>query len=87
MPPPYTVEGRVKEKNVTPAAEKKWEQFLKNIRTMELKDAAEAAVGTASSTQFKKTGNQYQFRLSQKDRVNFVLNGNRLTQVQVGGHS
>jgi hypothetical protein len=87
MPPPYVIDGRVKEKNVTPAAEKKWAQFLVNIKSMELQKAAESAVGTTSSTQFKKTGSQYQFRLSQKDRVNFVLSGNKLTQVQVGGHS
>jgi G:T/U-mismatch repair DNA glycosylase len=84
---PYTIDGKIKEKNLTASDRKKWDQFVTNLKTMDPKAAAES-VGTASSVQYKKlTANQYQFRLSGSARVSFVLDGTKLKQVQVGGHT
>lgn len=84
----YTIDGKVKEKNLTTSDEKKWLEFQNNLKkNMDPKAAAEA-LGTASSVQYKKlTANQYQFRLSGSARVSFVLDGTKLKQVQVGGHT
>lgn len=84
---PYTIQGKVKYvQQLTPAEDRKWDQFVANLQTMEPREAAEAT-GTRSSVQYKKTGNQIQFRIGGGSRVSFVLDGTTLRQVQVGGHS
>jgi hypothetical protein len=84
---PYTIQGKVKYvQQLTPVEDRKWNEFVNNLRTMNPRDAAEAT-GTRSSVQYKATGNQIQFRIGGGKRVSFVLDGTNLKQVQVGGHS
>lgn len=86
---PYTIhnEARIRFPALTKAEETVWDKFVRNIHAGQ--DPKTAADG-AGDTDYKKlagTRNQWQFRLSGKNRVSFVLDGTTLRQVQVGGHT
>ena len=86
---PYTIdkENKIRFPQLTKVEEAVWDKFVQSIHSGKDPKSAADAAGDTKYTKLRGPKNQFEFRLSGKNRVSFVLDGTTLRQVQVGGHT